>query len=121
MPSRPCRRRRRTTRALSPSPSRRPRQRTTSWSSGVEIGMTGATAAWSLSRSPDRDSVRAGVAGRALPRRRRGGGGGGGGGGGPRAGRGGGGGEPADRAPALRRARDGDERGFRELWAALQP
>src|SRR3954447_16025812 len=102
MSSRPCRRRRRTTRALSPSPSRRPRQRTTSWSSGVEIGMTGATAAWSLSRSPDRDSVRAGVAG-AWPAR------------------GDGSAEAADLDTALRRARDGDERGFRELWAALQP
>ena len=64
--------------------------------------MTGATAAWSLSRSPDRDSVRAGVAGASSER-------------------GDGSAEAADLDTALRRARDGDERGFRELWAALQP
>ena len=60
--------------------------------------MTGATAAWSLSRSPDRGSVRAGVAERGE-----------------------GSASSADLDTALRRARDGDERGFRELWAALQP
>src|SRR3954454_17026468 len=83
--------------------------------------MTGATAAWSLSRSPDRDSVRAGVAGASSER------GDGAAGGGelhtplPRARGGGGSAEAADLDTALRRARDGDERGFRELWAALQP
>ena len=64
--------------------------------------MTGATAAWSLSRSPDRDSVRAGVAG-ATPER------------GARSA------VAADLDAALRRARTGDEHGFRVLWVALQP
>jgi RNA polymerase sigma-70 factor (ECF subfamily) len=71
--------------------------------------MTGATAAWSLSRSPDRDSVRATVAG-ATPERTAG-----------EAERGVGSAEAVDLDAALRRARNGDERGFRELWAALQP
>ena len=65
--------------------------------------MTGATAAWSLSRSPDRGSVRAGVAGATSAER------------------GEGSAHSVDLDTALRRARDGDERGFRDLWAALQP
>ena len=64
--------------------------------------MTGATAAWSLSRSPDRGSVRPGVAG-ATPER------------GERSA------ESTDLDTALRRARDGNESGFRELWSVLQP
>jgi len=71
--------------------------------------MTGATAAWSLSRSPDRGSVRAGVAS-ATPERTAG-----------QTNRGERSADSADLDAALRRARDGDEHGFRELWAALQP